>query len=166
MRNQRFNILIATVLGLGGLGASGCTADVHDNPVDVHDNNVNVDAKLDFKVDSNADAVEAGKSVSVTMNATGVVLVAPDDEPAAADADRAAYFQVYLDNTDADPIVVTAQATASITIPADTKEGDHKLICRLFKHDGSATDQTKEVSIKVSASASASVGAAGSGGMM
>jgi hypothetical protein len=93
-----------------------------------------------------------------------VVLVAPDDEPAKADADRAAYFQVYLDNTDDDPIVVTAQATASITIPADTKEGDHKLICRLFKHDGSATNQTKEVSIKVTASAS--VGTAGSGGTM
>jgi hypothetical protein len=164
MRNQRFNIIIATVLGLGGLGSSGCTADVHDNTADVHDNDVDVDAKLDFNVDSDADSVKAGESVSVTMNATGVVLVAPDKDPSDADVDRAAFFQVFLDSTDHDPIVVTASASASVKIPEDTKEGDHKLICRLVKHDGSPTKQEKEISIKVSASASVNV--AGSGGTM
>ena len=114
----------------------------------------------------NSDGVAPGEAVSVTMNATGVVLVSPDEEPSGDDADRAAFFKIFLDDADSEPLVVTASASASVTIPEGTKEGDHKLICRLFKHDGGATDQTKEVSIKVKASASVTTGTAGATGDM
>jgi hypothetical protein len=171
MRNQRLNIILAAALGSTGLASVGCTADVHDNTADVHDNkadvdtNVDVDAELNFDVDSNVDVdkVVPGDSVAVTMNATGVVLVDPGSDPSEEDAPKAAHFEIYLDSTDGEPITVTAQASASVTIPKDTKEGDHKLICQLRKHDGSSI-MTREISIKVAASAS--VGVAGASGTM
>jgi plastocyanin len=130
--------------------AAGCTANVHDNTV-------NADAELNFKAD--AEEVKPGDSVAVTMNATGVVLVDPNKDPAPADADKAAYFTVYLDDEDSDPLIVTAQASAQVTIPAGTSSGKHHLICRLHKHDGTPTDQQQSVSITVSASAGVMVGA-------
>ena len=137
MRNQRLNIILAAALGGMGFASVGCTADVHDNNPDVHDNtadvdtNVDVDAELNFDVDSDVDNVKPGESVSVTMDAKGVVLVDADAKPSEEDAPKAAYFQIYLDSTSSAPIAVTAQASASVTIPKDTKEGDHKLICQL-----------------------------------
>ena len=62
--------------------------------------------------------------------------------------------------------MVTASASASVTIPKGTANGDHKLICRMFKHDGSALGQSKEISIKVKASASVTAGTAGGAGSM
>lgn len=166
MRNLRTNIIIAAVLGSNGFVLAGCEANVHDNTADVHDNKVDVDADLDFDATVSSDGVAPGESVSVTMNATGVVLVNPDEQPSDEEADRAAYFKIFLDDADSEPLVVTASASASVKIPEDTEEGDHKLICRLFRHDGKATDQTKEVSIKVKASASVMTGTAGATGDM
>lgn len=162
-------MLILAVLGCAGLGTMGCEANVpvHDNTADVHDNEVNADIKadFDFNVDSDVDvdAVEPGDTVNVTMKATGVVLVDPNDQPSSEDSDRAAYFKIFLDDASSEPLVVTASASASVTIPQDVAEGDHKLICRMFKHDGSELGQTREISIKVKASASVSAGTAGSG---
>jgi hypothetical protein len=168
MRTSRTNhMLIVAVLGCGGLGTMGCEANVpiHDNTADVHGNKVNadIDADFDFNVDSDVDVdqVEPGDSVKVTMNASGVVLVDPDEEPSSKDSARAAYFKIFLDDADSNPLVVTASASASVTIPQNVPEGDHKLICRLFKHDGSALGDTHEVSIKVKASASVNAGTAG-----
>jgi hypothetical protein len=169
MRTSRFNLLLIVMMLSGaGLAAAGCEANVHDNTADVHDNPINadIDANFDFNIDSNADDVKAGDSVMVTMDAKGVVLVDPDQQPSSDDDKaRAAYFKIFLDDADSDPLVVTASASVSVKIPADTKEGDHKLICRLFKHDGgSAIGDTKEISIKVNASASVTAGTAGSSG--
>jgi hypothetical protein len=134
-----------------GVAANGCTADIHDNTV-------NVDATVEFKTTVDVDHVKPGDSVAVTMNATGVVLVEPDKTPAPADVDKAAYFKIFLDDTAKEPLLVTAQASATVTIPAATPEGKHKLICRLHKHDGTATDKQQEISITVSASATVTVG--------
>jgi len=169
MKNQRLTIIVVATLGAMGFTSGGCTADVHDNNPDIHDNNadvdVDVDAELNFDVDSDVDDVEPGQAVSVTMETEGVVLVDANSKPAEADAPKAAHFEIYLDSTSSAPIAVTAQASASVTIPKDTKEGDHKLICQLRKHDGD-TLKTQEVSIKVAASASVGVGVAGASGMM
>jgi hypothetical protein len=126
----------------------GCTADIHDNEV-------NVDADLTFSADVDADGVKPGDSISVSMKATGVVLVDPDDEPSAPEKDKAAYFEIFLDDEDGEPLTVTASATASVTIPSTISKGEHHLICRLKRHDGMPTNQKKEVSFTVSASATA-----------
>jgi hypothetical protein len=169
MRTSRFNLLlIVMLLGGAGFATMGCEANVHDNTADVHDNPINadIDASFDFDIDSDADDVKAGDSVMVSMEAKGVVLVGPDEQPSSDDDKaRAAYFKIFLDSEDSSPILVTASASVSVKIPADTKEGDHKLICRLFKHEGGeAIGETKTVSIKVKASATVTEGTAGSGG--
>lgn len=150
MRTMIRNAALCAAIASGYATANGCTANVHDNAV-------TVDAKLSFKAE-NAD-VKPGDSVAVTMNATGVVLVDPNKDPAPADADKAAYFTVYLDDEDSTPLITTAQASAQVTIPAATSSGKHHLICRLHKHDGTPTDQEQSVNIMVSASASVMVGA-------
>jgi len=135
-----------------GYASNGCTADVHDNTV-------NVEAKLTFNADVSADGVKPGHSVPVNMSASGFVLVDPSEEPAPADADKAGFLKIFLDDESTEPLVITAQASAQVTIPANTSKGKHRLICRLNKHDGTPTDQRQEVSITVSASASVTVGA-------
>lgn len=167
MRTSRFNLLlIVMLLGGAGFAAMGCEANVHDNTADVHDNkvNANIDANFDFNIDSDAEDVKAGDSVMVSMEAKGVVLVDQDQQPADSDKPRAAFFKIFLDSESSSPLLVTASASVSVKIPADTKEGDHKLICRLYKHDGGeAIGDTHEVSIKVKASATVTEGTAGSG---
>ena len=96
--------------------------------------------------------------VSALAVATGVVLVDPAGQPSSEDSSRAAHFQIFLDDADSDPLVVTASASASVTIPQATPPGDHKLICRLFKHDGSPLGEPREISITVQASASVTAG--------
>ena len=160
-------MLIAAVLGCASFGAMGCEANVpiHDNTTDVHDNDVNadIDADFEFDVESDVDEVEPGDSITVNMNATGVVLVDPGDEPSAEESDRAAHFKIFLDDVNSSPLIVTASASVSVTLPQSVPAGDHKLICRMFRHDGSALGQTREVSITVKASASVTGGTAGAG---
>lgn len=168
MRTSRTNLmLIAAVLGCAGFGTMGCEANVpiHDNKADVHDNEVNadIDADFDFDVESDVDELEPGDSVTVNMKASGVVLVDPGDEPSAEESDRAAHFKIFLDDANSSPLVVTASASVSVTLPQSVPAGDHKLLCRMFKHDGSALGETREVSIKVKASASVMGGTAGAG---
>jgi hypothetical protein len=151
--------LLSNVLVIGALSAyfagAACTANIHDNTVDVN-------AQLDFKVDStvNVNQIKPGDSVSVQMSATGVVLVDPNTQPQAADVNSAAYFKIFLDDDDSDtPLVVTAQTSVSVKIPAATPPGPHKLICHLFKHDGTPTNTEQDIDINVMASASVTVGA-------
>ena len=137
-----------------------CTANIHDNTV-------NANANVDFAVAANVDVnnVKPGDSVAVTMNVTGSAkLVDPNSTPTAADVDTASHFQIYLDDTASAPILVTAQTSVSVTVPAKTSPGDHKFICRLHKHDGTPTDVEKEVQFKVTASASVTVSTKTDGG--
>src|SRR5690348_11646614 len=120
MRTSRFNLLLIVMMLSGaGLAAAGCEANVHDNTADVHDNPINadIDASFDFNIDSDADDVKPGDSVMVSMEAKGVVLVDPGQQPSSDDKARAAYFKVFLDDADSDPIVVSASASVSVKIP-------------------------------------------------
>ncbi len=148
MRTRQVAIIAAAIASICSFG--GCTANVHDNTL-------NTQADLTFHVDVSADHVKPGDSVPITMDATGVVLVEPNAQPAPADADKASFFKIFLDNEDSEPLITTAQMHVQVTIPKDATEGKHHLICRLFKHDGTATDQEQSVSINVSASASVTV---------
>ena len=148
MRTTLVATFAAAIASIGTYG--GCTANVHDNTL-------NVQAELSFKADASTDDVKAGDSVPVTMNATGVVLVEPNAQPAASDKDKACFFKVFLDDEGSEPLVATAQTHVQIKIPEGTPKGKHNLICRLFKHDGMPTDSEESISINVSASASVMV---------
>lgn len=147
MRTTHVAIFAAAIASIGVF--AGCTANVHDNTV-------NAQADLTFKADIGDQDVKPGDSVAVSMNATGVVLVEPNDKPQAGDEDKACFFKVFFDD-DSEPLVVTAQTHVSVTIPQHTSEGKHHLRCRLFKHDGTETDVEETVNINVSASGSVMV---------
>ena len=87
--------------------------------------------------------------VTVTLN-DKVFLVEPTAVPPAGHETDAGHIQVYMDDTSKPPILVTAVATFNVTIPADTKAGNHKLICRVHKHETNApTNIVAEISIVV-----------------
>jgi hypothetical protein len=133
-------------------GFAACTANVHDNTV-------NAQADLTFKADIGDQDVKPGDSVAVSMNATGVVLVDPNDQPKSGDEDKACFYKIFMDDEDSEPLVVTAQAHVQVTIPQQTEKGKHHLICRLFKHDDTATDVEESININVAASGSVMVNA-------
>jgi hypothetical protein len=141
----------------------GCRADVHDNTADVHDNTANIDdAAIEFNADVDVDAIQPSESVHVSVTAENVFLVEPDQEPPPDRVMVAGHFQFYLDTTSSEPLLITASKSVDVPIPSTATPGDHKLICRVHKHDGSPTSATFEISIKVSGSVTTG-GQAGSG---
>jgi hypothetical protein len=133
--------------------------------MDVHDNNANIDdAKVDMQVssDSDADNVEAGSAVHVDIKAQDVFLIDPSETPPADSVKVAGHFEIFLDSTSSTALLVTAEESVDVMIPPSTPAGDHKLLCRVDKHDGTATKATSEVDIKVKASASATGSVSGS----
>jgi hypothetical protein len=134
------------------VGSTACTADVHDNTIDVHDNNANIeDAKVEFETDADVNNVQANQSVQVIIVAEDVFLVDPSDTPPPDRVKVAGHFQFYFDSMSSDPILVTAQKTVNVTIPATATPGAHKLICRVHKHDGTPTEATFELDVTVMA---------------
>lgn len=125
---------------------AACTADVHDNTLNVEN------PKVEMATDVDVNNVHAGQSVPVTITANNVFPVAPDQTPPPEHKDDAVFFKIFLDDVGSTELVVTASLKVSVTIPASTPPGDHKLICKTFAHDGSATDAESTVDIKVTAS--------------
>jgi len=147
--------IVTRFMLLGSLAAgaaTACTANIHDNKLNVENPKVSINTSADVN------AVVAGDSVPLTLKAENVTLVAPDQTPPAGKESVAAYFEIHLDDEDSDALVVTAQTSVSVTIPKGTKEGEHKLICRLHSHDGMPTDSVQELMINVKASASVTTG--------
>jgi plastocyanin len=137
------------------VGAAACTADVHDNTFDVHDNNANIDdAKVEFETDTDVTNVQASQSVHVVIVAEDVFLVEPTDTPPSDRVNVAGHFQFYFDDMSSEPILVTAQKSVDVMIPAGTAPGQHKLICRVHKHDGTPTQATFELDVTVKATVS------------
>lgn len=133
-------------------GVVGCSANIHDNTVKV-DANVSIAASADVDVN----AITPGQGVPLKLSAEGADLVAPGQKVAAAQAQSAVYFKVFLDDTSGTELVATASTSVTVTIPPKTPEGHHKLICQLYKHDGDQpTDQEQSLDINVKAMASAS----------
>jgi hypothetical protein len=143
----------ASVCSVGPLG--GCTADVHDNTLDVHDNNANIeDAKVEFETSDDVDNISAGQTVNVTIEAEDVFLIDPSETPPADRVKVAGHLEFYLDAMTGSPLLVTAEKSVQVMIPPATPPGDHKLLCRVMKHDGTPTEATFELEITIKASVS------------
>jgi len=151
--------IIARMAFLGALacaaGITACSADVHDNTLDVHDNNANIDdAKVE--ITSSSESVAAGSMVHVDVKAEDVFLCDPNTDPPADRTKVAGHLEFFIDSTTSASILTTAEESVDVPIPPSTPAGDHKLLCRVDKHDGTATQATSEIDIKVTASASVS----------
>jgi hypothetical protein len=140
--------VFAGMLAVSGL--SGCTADIHDNTADVHDNNANIDdAQVEIESTSDMDNVQPGQTVHLDIKAEDVFLVDPGATPPPDHVKVAGHFEIFLDSTSGTSLLVTAEESVDVTIPASTPPGDHKLLCRVDKHDGTATKATSELDLKV-----------------
>ena len=152
---MRTIILRMAFIGAVACGVAACSADVHDNTLDVHDNNANInDAKVDIQTTS--DSVDAGQTVHVDVQAQDVFLCDPNTDPPPDRVNVAGHLEFFIDSTASASIYTTAQESVDVPIPAATPPGDHKLLCRVDKHDGTPTQATSEVDITVKASASVS----------
>ena len=155
MRNFILNSAVCAALALAG--ASGCTANVHDNTADIHDNNANIDdAEVSMESTSDMDNVQAGTTVHLDIEAQDVHLVDPSETPAATDVKVAGHFEIFLDTTSSTALLVTAEQSVDVMIPASTPAGKHKLLCQVDKHDGTATKATSELDLTVVAKVSTS----------
>jgi len=143
------------IAGLTALATAACNADVHDNTVDVHDNNANIDdAQVEISTSVDTGNVQPSQSVPLTIVAEDVFLIAPGSEPPPDRVMVAGHFQIYFDSMSSEPVLVTAEKSVSVTIPADATPGEHKLICRVHRHDGTPTQATFELSLTVTAAVS------------
>ena len=98
---------------------SGCTADIHDNVV-------HIDATLNMSTTADVNHLHAGDSLALTVTASNL------------DADG--NFEIYFDDTNSDPLLITAALQFDVTLPSSAPTGKHDVICRRHKHDGSPTD--------------------------
>jgi len=128
-----------------GFIAAGCTANA-----DIHDNNVTIpNATVNFTTAADVNNVVPDQTVPVAVTVQNVYLVDPSETPPAEHVADAGHLQIYLDDVSMPPLVITAQVNVDIKIPAQTKAGGHKLICRVHKHDGTPTSTKVEISITV-----------------
>jgi len=158
----------------GGAGVFACTADVHDNTISIPNATVSMSSSADTSdVTPNeqlpihcdvqnvplAEPDAQGASGGDAGTSSGPDAAAESGVASGADAgapqgpsqnsDDTDYLEIHLDDESTPALLVTAQVTFTVTIPADIKAGDHKLICRVHKHDGSATNVVAELKITV-----------------
>ena len=134
-----------------GLLAGSCSANIHDNNTTVNIPNATINATVSADVDVNNVMPSQQVPVNIVVN-DKIFLVDPNTTPPAEHVADAGHVQVYMDDTNSEPILITAQAMFNVTIPAQTKAGNHKLICRFHKHDKTPTDTKSEISIVVKVS--------------
>jgi len=157
------------IAGLVVLLSSGSSCNIHDNTINIPN------ATINATTDASASSVAPTQTVPVTVTVQNVYLVDPAVAPPPEHVNDAGHIQVYLDDFDTQPLLITAETMFNVTIPAATKPGPHELKCRVHKHDGTPTSTEMDVSITVIAtigadggvdvvtSVDANVGAAGAG---
>jgi len=139
-------------VGLLALAAVPFACNVHDNTINATANIPN--ATLNVTADADVNTVMPSQSVPMTVMVTNVTLVEPTATPPAGHEMDAGHLEFHLDDENTPPLLVTAQTQVQVPIPADTKPGKHKVICRVHKHDDTPTDTKFEIDINVNVAVS------------
>jgi hypothetical protein len=139
------------------IALAGCSADIHGNSV-----GVDVNATVMATTSVNVNDVQPGEAMPVQVAVSNVTLVDPNTTPPSTDT-NAAYLQFYIDSTSSQPVFVTAQTSVTITIPPSEPAGGHKLLCQVYKHDGTPTTSMTEIDFTVTATVSVGPGDASVG---
>ena len=150
-------------VGLLALAAVPFACNVHDNTINATANIPN--ATLNVTADTDVNTIMPSQAVPMTVMVTNVTLVEPTATPPAGHEDDAGHHEFHLDDETTAPLLVTAQTQVQVPIPADTKPGSHKIMCRVHKHDGEPTTTRFEVEItvKVSVTVTGAGGTTGTG---
>jgi hypothetical protein len=151
--------LNSMALGLLALATGPVACNVHDNTQNA--TAIIPNATLNVTADTDVNTVMPSQAVPMTVTVTNVTLVEPTATPPAGHEMDAGHFEFHIDDETTTAVLVTAQTQVQVPIPAETKAGPHKIICRLHKHDGTPTVTKFEVDITVKVS----VTVTGAGGM-
>lgn len=92
-------------------------------------------------------AVQPGDEIRIELNLEGFVL---DASKIGADAEPGAgHHHVYLGDPGGKPLLVSADASAVVKVPADVNDGTHTLRVQLRNHDHSPLDPPVEAVVRL-----------------
>jgi hypothetical protein len=150
-----------TTLVLAGLlacGAVDAACNIHGNTINATANVPN--ARLNVTANTDVKNVMASQRLPLTVDAQNLFLVDPNETPPPEHAADAVFLEFHLDVETDTPLLVTAETSVTVTIPAGTPPGPHKIICRVHKHDdGSPTNVSFDLAINVTLHVSVDGGA-------
>ena len=92
-------------------------------------------------------AVQPGDEIRITVNVTGFVL--DGTRMGAETAPGSGHYHVYLGDSQGEPLLVSADGSASVTVPADVTDGTHSLRVQLRNHDHSPLDPPVETTVRL-----------------
>lgn len=92
-------------------------------------------------------AVQPNDEIRIEVTVEGFVL---DGAKLGADAQPGSgHYHVYLGNPDGEPLLVSADASAVVKVPADVTDGTHTLRVQLRNHDHSLLDPPVEATVRL-----------------
>jgi hypothetical protein len=127
--------------------AASCTTNINGD-INIPNATVNVTTSADVDINN----VMPEQTIPVMLTVTNVYLIDPMMTPPPEPPQEPGHVRIYLDDVATPPLVITAEVNVSVKIPAETKPGKHRLICRVHKHDGTPTSTKQEIEINVKVS--------------
>ena len=92
-------------------------------------------------------AVQPGDEIRITVSVEGFIL---DGASMGAEAvPGSGHYHVYLGSSEGKPLLVSADASASVHVPGDVTDGTHSLRIQLRNHDHSPLDPPVETTVRL-----------------
>ena len=92
-------------------------------------------------------AVQPDDEIRITVSVEGFVLdgtkIGAESEPGSG------HYHAYLGDTEGTPLLVSADSSAVVTVPADVTDGTHSLRIQLRNHDHSPLDPPVETKVRL-----------------
>ena len=92
-------------------------------------------------------AVQPGDVIRITVSVTGFMLDA--ERMGAGAAPGSGHYHVYLGDPEGEPLLVSAEESAGVEVPADVTDGTHSLRVQLRNHDHSPLDPPVETKVRL-----------------
>ena len=92
-------------------------------------------------------AVQPGDEIRITVSVTGFALDGAN--LGAGTAPGSGHYHVYLGDARGEPLLVSAEGSAIVKVPADVTDGTHSLRVQLRNHDHSPLDPPVETTVRL-----------------
>ncbi|WP_420604440.1 hypothetical protein [Methylobacterium sp.] len=92
-------------------------------------------------------AVQPGDEIRITVSVTGFAL--DGTKVGAGAAPGSGHYHVYLGDAQGEPLLVSAEGSAVVKVPADVTDGTHSLRVRLRNHDHSPLGPPVEATVRL-----------------
>ena len=92
-------------------------------------------------------AVQPSDEIRITVSVTGFAL--DGTKLGAGAVPGSGHYHVYLGDTQGEPLLVSAEGSAIVKVPADVTDGTHSLRVQLRNHDHSPLDPPVETTVRL-----------------